>query len=203
MLCMLFAAPLFVGHLPDLVVCDLIEQKLRALQETDKGKWGGWAWMSNDDLHLLPEMKELVDLIMVESTKVLDIFAVKRDSHYISNMWANITPPNHRQATHVHPNCFLSGLVYIATPDGCGPTMFVSPRRLTSGFEPEYTYKNELNSDFMLMPAEKGKMLIWPSYLAHGAEPATIEAWTGHRIAVSFNIMIRGSIELFTANLNL
>jgi len=67
--------------------------------------------MSPDDLYDLPEMKELVDVIMAETGKVLDAFAVKRDSHYITSMWANITHPNHRQDIHVHPNCFLSGLV--------------------------------------------------------------------------------------------
>jgi hypothetical protein len=52
--------------------------------------------MSPDDLYNLPEMKELVDVIMAETGKVLDAFAVKRDSHYITSMWANITHPNHR-----------------------------------------------------------------------------------------------------------
>jgi Putative 2OG-Fe(II) oxygenase len=117
--------------------------------------------MSPDDLYNLPEMKELVDVIMWESGKVLDAFAVKRDSHYITSMWANITHPNHRQDIHVHPSCFLSGLVYIKTPINCGPTLFASPRKFTKNFEPRYTAKNELNLDFIIIPAEKGRMLIW------------------------------------------
>ena len=110
---------------------------------------------------------------MSETGKVLDAFAVKRDSHYITNMWANITHPNHRQDIHVHPNCFLSGLVYIKTPINCGPTLFASPRKFTKNFEPRYTAKNELNSDFIIIPAEKGRMLIWP-------EPRSACGGTGH-----------------------
>ena len=93
--------------------------------------------MSPDDLYDLPEMKELVDVIMAETGKVLDAFAVKRDSHYITSMWANITHPNHRQDIHVHPNCFLSGLVYIKTPMNCGPTLFASPRKFTKTLSPD------------------------------------------------------------------
>ena len=52
--------------------------------------------MSPDDLYDLPEMKVLVDVIMAETGKVLDAFAVIRASHYITSMWANITHPNHR-----------------------------------------------------------------------------------------------------------
>ena len=101
--------------LPDMSVCDRVEKKVREMQKSGKGrsapKGASPAWMSPDDLYDLPEMKELVDVIMAETGKVLDAFAVKRDSHYITSMWANITHPNHRQDIHVHPNCFLSGLV--------------------------------------------------------------------------------------------
>jgi len=61
--------------------------------------------MSPDDLYDLPEMKELVDVIMSETGKVLDAFALKRDSHYITSMWANITHPNHRQDTFIRTAC--------------------------------------------------------------------------------------------------
>ena len=132
---MLFPTPMFMGKLPDMSVCDRVEKKVREMQKSGKGrsapKGASPAWMSPDDLYDLPEMKELVDVIMAETGKVLDAFAVKRDSHYITSMWANITHPNHRQDIHVHPNCFLSGLVYIKTPMNCGPTLFASPRKFT------------------------------------------------------------------------
>jgi hypothetical protein len=90
---MLFPTPMFMGKLPDMSVCDRVEKKVRELQKSGKGraapKGASPAWMSPDDLYDLPEMKELVDVIMWESGRVLDAFAVKRDSHYITSMWAN------------------------------------------------------------------------------------------------------------------
>jgi Putative 2OG-Fe(II) oxygenase len=64
------------------------------------------------------------------------------------------------------------------------------------------TAKNELNSDFIIIPAEKGRMLIWPSHVPHAVEQGTADE-TEDRITVPFNVMIRGRIELFTASLNL
>ncbi|MFL6546039.1 MAG: TIGR02466 family protein [Candidatus Udaeobacter sp.] len=113
-----------------------------------------------------------------------------------------MTHPNHFQPVHVHPNCLLSGLVYIKTPKNCGPTSFASPRRFTKNLEPRYLQKNDLNSYFFVMPAEKGRMLIWPSHIPHAVEQGTADE-SEDRITVPFNIMIRGLIDLYTANLDL
>jgi hypothetical protein len=96
----------------------------------------------------------------------------------------------------------LSGLVYIKTPLSCGPTMFASPRRFTKNLEPQYLKKNELNADFVVIPAEKGRMLIWPSHVPHSVEQGTANE-AEDRITVPFNIMIRGPIDVFTARLQL
>jgi uncharacterized protein (TIGR02466 family) len=202
----LFPTPMFTGMLPDLTLCDRIEKVVRGLQKSGKGRsspeGAGLAYMTPDDIHTLPEMKELVDVVMRESGLVLDAFAIKRNSHYITNMWANIADPNARGNMHVHPNCLLSGLVYIKAPQNCGPTMFASPRRLTKNLEPSYLERNDLNSDFVIFPAEKGRMLLWPSHIPHAQERGTA-AGTEERIVVPFNIMIHGLIDLFTARLDL
>jgi len=203
---MLFPTPMFTGKLPDIATCDRIETKVREMQRSGKGfsspEGQILAYMTPDDLQTLPEFKELCDVIMVESGRILDAIAVKRDSHYITNMWANIANPNRRHAFHIHPNCLLSGLVYIKTPKNCGSTMFTSPRQLTKGLEPNYLRKNELNSDVFVMPAEKGRMLIWPSHVPHGVEEGMADE-SEERIVVAFNVMIRGLIDAPTARLEL
>jgi uncharacterized protein (TIGR02466 family) len=165
---------MFTGMLPDISMYDRVEKKIRELQESGKGrsapKGASERYLTPNDLHTLPEMKEWVDIIMVETGKILDAFAVKRASHYITGMWANVTHPNTAQHMHVHPNCLLSGLVYIRTPTNCGPTMFASPRRFTKNLEPGYSQRNELNSDFFIVGAEKGRMLIWPGHVPHTVE---------------------------------
>jgi len=57
----------FMGKVSDISLCDRVEKKLRDLQKSGKGMSSPegmiLAYMSPDDLHTLPEMKELVDLI--------------------------------------------------------------------------------------------------------------------------------------------
>ena len=203
---MLFPTPMFTGKLPDIGLCDQIEKKLRELRKSGKGmsspEGAVLAYMTPDNIQTLPEMKELVDVVMWESGNILDAYKIKRDSHYITNMWANIANPNRRHHMHIHPNCLLSGLVYIRTPKNCGSTMFASPRQLSKNLEPTYLGKNELNSDVFIMPAEKGRMLIWPSHVPHAVEQGAADE-AEERIVVAFNIMIRGRIEAHTAYLDL
>ncbi len=203
---MLFPTPMFTGKLPDIGLCDRIEGKLQQLRAAGKGtpspQGAPLAYMSPDDLQTLPEMTDLVDVIIEETGIILDALAVKRDSHYITNMWANIANPNRRHFMHMHPNCLLSGLVYIKTPKNCGSTIFASPRLLSKSLEPTYWRKNDLNSDVFKMTAEKGRMVIWPSHIPHAVEQGSADE-SEERIIVAFNVMIRGLIDLPTARLQL
>jgi len=203
---MLFPTPMFTGMLPDLSLCDRVEKVIRGIHKSGTGHFSPegatFAYMTPDDLQNRLDMQELVDVIMEETSTVLDAFAVKRDSHYITNMWANIGDPNARGHMHVHPNCLLSGLVYIKTPANCGPTMFASPRRVSKNLEPKYFERNDLNADFFIPPAEKGRMLIWPSHVPHAQERGTAKPGED-RIVVPFNVMVRGLVDLFTARLDL
>jgi uncharacterized protein (TIGR02466 family) len=202
---MLFPTGFFRGRLPDITLCDRVEKKLRAMQKAGEGFTANTylrSFMTADNLQTLPEMKELVDLIMEESKVILDVYRMKRDSHYIVNMWANITSPNRRQNTHVHANCVFSGLVYIRTPKNCGSTMFFSPQHLSTAISPDFTGKTELNTQVFSFPAEKGLMLFWPSYLPHSVDNGNANE-DEDRIVVAFNIMIRGRITEPTISLTL
>jgi uncharacterized protein (TIGR02466 family) len=202
---MLFPTPIFTGKISDITVCDRIEKKLREMHQLGQGvphKFGKSNFLSSDDIHLLPEMKELVDLIITESGYVLDIYKIKRDSHYITNMWANITNPNRWHHMHFHANCLFSGLVYIKTPPNCGNTMFQDPRIHSRMIEPVYTENNILNGAEFSAPPEKGRMLMWPSFLSHTVEYGTAPEQED-RIVVAFNVMIRGLIDRRTARLEL
>ena len=52
------------------------------------------------------------------------------------------------------------------------------------------------------MPAEKGRMLIWPSHMPHVVDSGTSDE-SEERIVVAFNVMIRANVDLFTARLDL
>jgi len=53
----------------------------------------------------------------------------------------------------------------------------------------------------LTIPAEKGRMLTWPSYLSHAVEYGTAKD-DEDRIVVAFSIMIRGLIDGRTARWN-
>ena len=75
--------------MPDITLCDRVEQKLREMQKSGQGlqhNFADFAFLTSDNIHALPEMKELVDLIMEEAGQVLDFYKIKRDLHYITNM---------------------------------------------------------------------------------------------------------------------
>jgi uncharacterized protein (TIGR02466 family) len=198
----LFPTCLFTGKVSDVGICDRAEKKLRELQKSDLGSFDRTAYVTPDDIWKLDELKALVDLIMKESNAALNFLKVKRDSHYISNMWANITHPNHRHHLHIHPNCLLSGLLYVATPHECGPTVFEDPRPGARIIEPQYTEMTPFNSNRFTVGAEKGRLLIWPSFLLHAVEAGRSESHED-RIVIAFNIMIRATIETITSRLEL
>src|SRR5450631_4098685 len=198
----LFPSLLFTGKISDVTACDRAETKLRELQKLGLGTSEERAFITQDNIQELPEMKELADVFMKESGEVLNFYKIKRDSHYITNMWANITHPNHRHHLHIHPNCLLSGILYVSAPKDCGPTVFVDPRPGARIIEPSHTESNPANMSAFVVVAEKGRLLIWPSYLPHAVEngKANVEE---DRIVIAFNIMIRGTIDRPTARLEL
>ncbi len=139
----LFPSYLFVGKLPDLTLCDRLEAGLRAMKAaSEASKQDELSFMTRDDIWKRREMKELVDIVLPESGKVLDFYKVKRDSHYITNMWGNITHPNHQQALHTHPNCLLSGIIYVSAPKDAGMTMWADPRPGARMLEPSFSEMN-------------------------------------------------------------
>jgi uncharacterized protein (TIGR02466 family) len=198
----LFPTALFTGKIADLTACDRAETKLRELQKLGHGTGEERAFITRDNIHELPEMQELAELFLQESAQVLDFYRIKRDSHYITNMWGNITHPNHRHHLHIHPNCLLSGILYVRAPANCGPTVFGDPRPGATMIQPSYTANNPHNTTAFVVGPEKGRLLIWPSYLPHAVEHgnANVEE---DRIVLAFNIMMRGTIDRPTARLEL
>jgi uncharacterized protein (TIGR02466 family) len=198
----LFPSCLFTGRVSDLTLCDRVETVLRKMQKEAEGARDETFFMTRDDIHKRPEMKELADLALTESGRVLDFYKIKRQSHYITDMWGNITNPNHRHALHVHPNCLLSGLIYIKSPPDCGPTQFSDPRPGARMIEPSVTEMTPYNTGQFLIAPDKGVMVLWPSFIPHAVERGKNRTHED-RIIVAFNVMIRGTIEISTAHLEL
>jgi len=154
-------------------------------------------WQSTDLLHEDVNFKNLAELILHETDKILNGYSVIRDSHYISGMWGNIHAPNVAHAAHIHPNSYLSGVLYLNTPTDCGPLIFHDPRPASNIIEFAYESYNIRNGKTVIELPEKGKMLIWPSWLMHGVELGRSQE-KEYRISIAFNVMLKGSVNIPT-----
>lgn len=119
---MLFPTALFTGKISDHSLCDRLNQKLVEMRKAGQGSRDeDGVFITPDNIHQLPEFNELSTLVLAEANEILNVYRIKRDSHYITNMWANITHPNHRHHMHIHPNCLLSGISMCACRTNAGP----------------------------------------------------------------------------------
>ena len=195
----LFPTLIFKSKIEDVEFLKDLERKLRTRRSLGEGHLDGKNFISSDKLHE-EDFKEFSNVVMDKAGNVLDFYHTKRDSHYISNMWGNIADPNHKHTVHIHPNCFLSGLLYVKTPENCSPTAFLDPRPGSKIFEPEYTERNEFNSGVFKHKATQGELIIWPHWLAHGVGQGSSQS-KDERIVIAFNIVIHAHIKTKTAQL--
>lgn len=200
----LFATPLVVAKLKDTSICDRLEAKIRKEMEASAGRFEAGNFTTDDQLHTAGRgYEEFCDLVIQESGNFLDFLRVKRDDHYITTMWANVTNPNHRHPVLIHPNSLISGILYIKTPERCGSLAITDPRPGARVLEPSYYEMTEWNSGLFRYNPKKGDLLMWPSWLYHGVDRGFCEDETEERIAIAFNVMMLGKIETMTAKLEL
>ena len=157
-------------------------------------------WQSNDQLHTDEHFKSLSSAILHQSQEILDGYGVIRDSHYITSMWGNIYDPNIAHAVHLHPNSYLSGVIYLNAPENCGPIIFHDPRPASHMLEFSYHSYNIRNGKTLIEHPEKGMMLIWPSWLSHGVENGKCQV-EEKRISIAFNVMLKGTVDIPTKRL--
>ena len=109
----------------------------------------------------------------------------------IKSIWININKKNNFNRLHNHPECDLSGVLWINIPKGSGNLEFESPHSFTAySVVNSYSEKFKLDSynypGYKMYPKE-GSMLVFPSYLEHMVKPNESDE---DRISVSFNLDI-------------
>jgi hypothetical protein len=195
----LFSSLLFKSKLEDIVLCNKLEKSILNLwKQADGLVIRDNHYISKDNIHELPEFKELCDIILLESQDVLDYFKIVKDEHYISAMWANATTKDNVHHKHVHPNSLISGVFYVRANKGCGPIVFSDPRPGAEMLQPDYYgQRNAINCGKVTVPPETGNLFFFNSWLPHSVERATVEN-EDLRISISFNIMIKGPVRTYT-----
>lgn len=106
----------------------------------------------------------------------------------ITQSWTNLTQKDGHHHKHHHINSAYSATLYIETVDD-DRIYFETPNgQMLQVKSKEYT---NLNSNSWWMPATKGSLIMWPSWLDHHVVDKGHE---GDRISLSFNTFFVGEI---------
>lgn len=144
-----------------------------------------------DDLHEREAFGSLRALIDVEIRNYLkNVYTMDPDDCVLTGMWSNVSNASASHHIHVHPNAFLSGVIYLNVPEGSGDVFFVRP-----GFDmyrPNHEKWHPYLARSMHLSPFRGLMLLFPSYLPHGTEPGT-QREGEYRISLSFNYALKRS----------
>jgi len=147
-------------------------------------------WQSNDlDLNNI-ELKLLISNITKKSIQYMRTCLFKDRDFKLLNLWANINYYKDFNEPHLHTDSIISGVYFLQSPKNCGNICFLNPCNYL-----EYSWKSELfikhneyNSGKYFFKPEKNQLLLFPSWLFHGAEPNYNKET--NRISISFNIGI-------------
>jgi len=145
-----------------------------------------------DNLNQLSQFKNLVDLIDSEvSAFANDVLYLEPNSLRMSCMWSNAHKHGTPHSKHLHPNSFLSGVVYFNMPDDKSPGTieFFDPRPAKVMQQPDYTKNTDMSSMSHIYKPTVGMLILFPSWLEHRVNKFETDT-DDVRISASFNYNI-------------
>ena len=151
--------------------------------------YGGYtSYSSLDDLAWRsPEFADLVQRLDVHvATFARDIdLDLGRQKLVPDNIWINVLEQGGSHTGHIHPNCVVSGTIYLDVPEGAGTIRFEDPRlALMMAAPPRRAKARGHNRTFHEVAPSPGTVLLWESWLRHEVLPSRARR---PRISVSFN----------------
>ena len=148
---------------------------------TNFGGWHSNNISSNDDF-----FSEFI----LEIEKQANNFAKEieiNQSLKLSNLWININGYKDFNLRHTHENSIISGVFYVKVPDKSSKITFYNPAFKLMMREWNVNLKhNHYTSSVWSIPPQKGKLLLFPSWLEHEVSPNLSQE---SRISISFNIV--------------
>ena len=169
---------------------DLIDYAYK-LREKDpignkKSNEGGWQSFDFD----INDSDDILHNLLINSINKFPKF--KKNVYGLMDAWVNINKTGDYNVTHDHPTCDLSGVLWIKAPKDCGNIVFDSPvqfqtYREINSYCDDFKKENNISKSYFFEPTE-GRVLIFPSYLAHDVKKNLSQE---DRISVSFNIRLQ------------
>lgn len=149
---------------------------------------GGWQsnGLTDESLffnHIIGDIKKLF--------QVLQIHDLKLDFH---DFWINVNGKNDYNVQHNHIGGFISGVLYVKTPENCGNIFFVDPlTSVRSAYEYNFHVSgrlplNNVFSKSWCYEPKEGLLILFPSWLEHYVEPNKSDE---DRISIAFNIGVK------------
>ena len=103
----------------------------------------------------------------------------------LDSLWINLLDKGGAHSGHIHPNCVVSGTVYVAVPEGSGAIRFEDPRLAQMmAAPPRRKRARRENRTFHEIAPVPGTVLLWESWLRH---EVLANRGRDQRISVSFN----------------
>ncbi len=169
-----------------------LAQDLQALTEPLPRIEPGENWQTEQVLHELEQFSEAVEIFKAASKGVSDALEVVYESFAITGCWANMNPAGARHKPHTHPNNFLSGVYYVAAPEGGDSISFLDPRPQQNVIAPPFKRPNQLNALSSDLKVKPGRLVIFPAWLTHSVLTNRSDQL---RISIGFNIMFTACAE--------
>jgi len=133
-----------------------------------------------------PVLQPLISHI-TSSTKDYSKHIGIETSGIIDNMWINISGHKDYNIEHIHSGCLISGVYYVQTPRDCGDIVFLRHSHDYMLYDWRNVQKdfNTHNSARFILPSEKNKCYLFPSYYKHAVAPNRNQS---ERYSISFNL---------------
>ena len=155
---------------------------------------------TDDNLNKLLSFTDLTKLIDNEVQVFLqDAYKMDPEHVTMTSMWSNIHNSKSKHHVHMHPNSFLSGVIYLSTPDTHdnypGNIFFVDPRYANRIQRADYKESTIYNENSWVFKPKKGMMLLFPGWLEHGTDAGKFSD-DQYRISLSFNYALNQASEI-------
>lgn len=153
---------------------------------------GGWqsGSLNFDAIELQPLVQE-VSLMIAQMN---GLYQLNSDYTFrLHDAWININEPGQDQLPnnyyHLHPNKTMSFVYYVKAEENAGNLVLVSPNQMLEYNMPDMVFDGNdmFNSARVHVPPVVGKLVAFPSWVIHFAEPNLSNS---DRISIAFNTIL-------------
>jgi uncharacterized protein (TIGR02466 family) len=187
-----FTTPIFSGYWDE---CEEHNKKMlkeilrlrKTVQSNNRSSVNGWQSVKNlYDFEFVQTLSGIMKIYVVQALMDLNLDLPKNDL-FISQMWANVNPPNSYNVSHQHPDSFLSGVYYLQTPENSGSLVFEDVRNPFCLSQASFSNLDEFSSTEVVKDPKPGEFFLFPSYLSHRVG---MNMSREDRVSISFNVSI-------------